>query len=325
LLVALADVFAPEVYDPEYAARLKRLRARHAERPDRPMLVVLGSSRTISLFRAESLPPLTTPDGREVLSFNFSRSGGGPVYSRFAYQRLRRQNLTPAWIVVELMPLLFLHDTERYFYYFVTADELGDLRRYTSDRRAIGCYAKYRYLPWRSNRAGLLRAFAPAWSLPFDGVDPESLDRLGGARPPNVIADDARRAADARVAANLANLTQGYRIGPGSEQAFRDLLHDCRSAGTRVVVVRTPESSALRAAYPPESRAALAEYQDRLRREFGVILVDATAWLPDTQFVDGHHSLAGGQAIFTERLHREVLVPLVAGKYNPPHPGIAAR
>src|SRR5688572_7831982 len=80
LLIALADAFAPQVYDPEYAAKLARLRARHAEHPDRPILVVLGSSRTDGLFRPEALPPLATPDGREVLPFNFSRSGGGPVY-----------------------------------------------------------------------------------------------------------------------------------------------------------------------------------------------------------------------------------------------------
>src|SRR5262245_63606875 len=92
-MVAGADMLAPEVYDPEYAARLTRLQARHAEHPDRPLLVLLGSSRTCQLFRPEQLPPIEDANGRVVLPFNFSRLGGGPVYSRLAYSRLCQKNL----------------------------------------------------------------------------------------------------------------------------------------------------------------------------------------------------------------------------------------
>jgi hypothetical protein len=130
------------------------------------------------------------------------------------------------------------------------------------------------------------------------------------------IAADTRQANDARVAANQRRLMRGYRIAPGADQAFRDLILDCRDAGTHLVIVRTPESGSLRAAYPPEAVAALTEYQDQLRREFGVTVVDATAWLLDDQFSDGHHPLTSGQTIFTDRLHRDVLIPLVAGKHS---------
>jgi hypothetical protein len=87
-VAASADLLAPEIYDPEYAARLTRLQARRSEHPDRSLLVLLGSSRTGQLFRPEQMPPLTECDGRTVLPFNFSRNGGGPVYSRLAYERL---------------------------------------------------------------------------------------------------------------------------------------------------------------------------------------------------------------------------------------------
>src|SRR6516225_10121716 len=71
-VVVAGDCFAPELYDPEYSARLTRLQAQRAEHPDERLFVMLGSSRTTQLFRPERLPALTAADGRKVLPFNFS-------------------------------------------------------------------------------------------------------------------------------------------------------------------------------------------------------------------------------------------------------------
>lgn len=313
--VGLADTFAPEVYDPQYGARLARLRAARAEHPDRPLLVVLGSSRTYQLFRPEQMAPLETPDGRAVLPFNFSRTAGGPIYCRFAYGRLRREGLAPDFAVIELMPAFFVKNFEQVFLPMTTANELSDLVAYTSPDRAAKHYARYRYVPWRSNRAGVVRRFAPAWALPFAFEDPAGLDRLGGEG--RVLAwapDDQRAAAHARTVARVVTLTTNYRIDPGEDRAMRDLLRACRAAGTRAVLVLTPESTAYRAAYAPGALAVIDEYAAKLGRECGVPVIDARRWLPDTHFFDGDHPLLAGQALFTERLHREVLVPLVAGR-----------
>src|SRR5262245_4077574 len=48
----------PEIIDPEYGRRLQLLRERRAEAPGRPLVLVLGSSRTAMGFRPEALPPL---------------------------------------------------------------------------------------------------------------------------------------------------------------------------------------------------------------------------------------------------------------------------
>ena len=313
--VGLADCFAPEVYDPQYAARLARLRVARAEHPERPLLVLFGSSRTCQLFRPEQMAPLEAPDGRTVLPFNFSRTGGGPIYCRLAYGRLRREGLTPDFAVIELMPALFVRNFEQLFHPAATADELPDLAAYTTPDRAAKFYARYRYVPWRANRAGLLRWFAPTWALPFEYEDPDELDRLGGdGRLLVAVTDAARAAATARTVARSARLTANYRIDPGADRAMRDLLRECREAGTRVVLIRTPESTAYQTAYPPGAGAVVDEYAAGLAREFGVSVIDARRWLPDAHFFDGDHPLLAGQVAFTERLRGEVLVPLVAGQ-----------
>jgi hypothetical protein len=261
------------------------------------------------------LPPILDVRGRTVMPFNFSRNGGGPVYSRLAYERLCRQDLKPDWVVIELMPALMTARYERFFYTSITAGELRDLARYVSGRRAIGCYAKLHLLPAYRTRSGLLRALAPSWVVPGGADDPEStIDPLGGEgkriRPS--MPDAERRAEDARVSAGYAAILANFRIDPGADRALRDLLRACREGGTRAVVIRTPESATFRAAYQREALTALDAYAQGLTAEFGVGVVDARKWLPDEEFEDGHHPLLAGQKRFTDRLHREVLVPLVA-------------
>jgi hypothetical protein len=313
-VAAGGDFLAPKVYDPEYAARLTRLQAQRAQHPDRPLLVLLGSSRTGQLFRPEQLPPFADDLGRIVLPFNFSRNGGGPVYSRLAYERLCRQGLRPDWVVIELMPALLTARYERFFYTSITASELRELARYISGRRAVGFYAKLHVLPGYKNRTGLLRAIAPSWAMPGGPEDPEAtIDVLGGEgkriRPS--MPDGDRRAEDARVSAGYAAILANFRIDPGADRALRDLLRTCRDNDTVAVIIRTPESTTFRTSYQADALKTLDDYTGVLSREFGVKVVDARRWLPDEEFEDGHHPLLAGQQRFTDRLYREILSPLV--------------
>src|SRR5438105_3797911 len=60
---AVVELWRKDLYDPEFAARLATLRARMTEQPDRPLFLVLGSSRTLMSFRPEGLPPITSKSG----------------------------------------------------------------------------------------------------------------------------------------------------------------------------------------------------------------------------------------------------------------------
>src|SRR5438067_2517126 len=111
LLAALAagaaavDACYPELNDAEFGRQLRALRARRAERPGRPVLAVVGSSRTAMAFAPEELPPLRDAAGAEVLPFNASHFGAGPVMNLLHARRLLASDARPRWLVVELMPL----------------------------------------------------------------------------------------------------------------------------------------------------------------------------------------------------------------------------
>ena len=101
LLNLFLEVFYPEIYDPEYRDRLSLLQQRLKEQPDEPLLLVVGSSRIVSDFRPEVLPPLQTSDGRQTLAINFSHLNAGPLVNLLEVERLLRRGIRPDWMVVE--------------------------------------------------------------------------------------------------------------------------------------------------------------------------------------------------------------------------------
>ena len=88
--------------DPEYAAQASRLRARRAEAPDRPLVLVLGSSRVQQGLRAGPAAP--GPDGRPVLVFNFGLSGAGAYLDALCLRRLFAEGVRPDLLVLEVLP-----------------------------------------------------------------------------------------------------------------------------------------------------------------------------------------------------------------------------
>ncbi len=93
------------------------------------------------------------------------------------------------------------------------------------------------------------------------------------------------------------------------------MLDLCRREGLRAAVVVLPEGDAFRALYPPEALRKIDDYLDRLAADVPVI--DARGWVGDDGFADGHHLLPSGASVFTARLAREALSPLLRGEIAP--------
>jgi hypothetical protein len=313
--VAWGDFREPGIYDPEFAFRSALLQAQCAERPDRPLLAVLGSSRTVLEFRPERLPALMTADGQEALPFNFAHTSAGPVYGLLTYRRLLQAGHTPRWLVVEVMPLLLREEWVGVYANAAVAGELGSLRKYTVRQRLLSGYVKTRLLPCFRHRRMFLQVYLPRW-VPRSSswLYEPNLDRLGGERRQVMARVDPAAAArglrESRARDGL--LFPDFRPNPRADAALRALLRDSRRRGIAVCLLLAPESPEFRENYTPLAREQVRDYCRSLAEEFGARWVDARTWLAEDDFADGHHVLLPGQTHFTDRLGREVLGPWVA-------------
>ena len=107
--MVLLDDLRPGLRDPEYGRRVARYRARAAENPGRPMVMVVGSSRA-----AMGVCPAAWEAVREQTSdpmlFNMSLLGSGPVMELMVARRAFADGLRPALVLIEYWPPYYSED-----------------------------------------------------------------------------------------------------------------------------------------------------------------------------------------------------------------------
>jgi hypothetical protein len=309
---AALDAGHPDVYDVEYASRLALLRTRQAEAPDRPLLLAVGSSRTVMAFAPEQLPPLRTPAGEDVLPFNFGHIGSGPVQNLMEASRMLADGLRPRWVLLELLPTQVAHEGMAFIALHTTARDIPVMHDHMSWHHLYGDYA-LRQLRLAPKYPGeLLRRYAPDLAPP-PLAEPTDLLPLGGCTflRDDITPEDRVRATAVTRLHHYDSL-QKFQISPPADRATRALLARLRREGVETVMVLMPEGPELRSRYAPGADDRLAGFCAALTREYGVPVVDARDWLPAADMYDEHHVLRRGAAAFTARLDREVLGPLVA-------------
>lgn len=308
----------PELYDPEHAVRLKALQTLSRRQPDRPLLLLAGSSRTVANFRPEVLPPLATPGGEPPLVYNFSHLAAGPLMNLVQVHRLLREGVRPTWLVLEVMPPQLGDGRQNVTTASATVEDVPLLHQHQSALRFYSQFLRSRLTPCYRHRQFLVHALSP-YLLPPDTrpeVERVTFGPLGGdysleSREP-LGPEEHSRQGDAARASYYPNL-QKLQICELSDRAMRDLLTLCRQEGIQVVLLLTPESKEFQSWYAPEARAAVDRYCADLAGRYQVPLVDARDWLEEDDFFDHHHARLRGACRFTARLGSEVLQPLVMG------------
>jgi hypothetical protein len=312
----------PHLRDPEFGYKLSLLRARRAEEPNRPLLVLLGSSRTGQGLRPGVLTDLRAPDGRIPFVFNFSQVGSGPLAELVTLHRLLDAGIRPDWLAIEILPALLGR----------TIDACGDagggvsrvswndlqlLCRYIPDPNTLRHrWYKAQLWPWHTHRFSFMNHYASncvPWRLRMDhwkSLDPWGWSDIGLDSQPLVLVPHALELARVTYQQELQN----FHVAPMQDRALRDLLALCRQEGIPAVLYLMPEGSIYRSWYAPPTLACLDEYLTRLSRECGVPIVNARMWMPDKYFGDSHHLYRRGASLFTQRFGAEVLAYLVQGK-----------
>ncbi len=311
----------PELRDPQFGYRLLALRERLAAEPDRPLVLLLGSSRVELGFRPEALPGKYVADGPAPLVFNFALTANGSLEELLHLRRLLAQGIHPRLVVVEVFASL-LSDAFGEADHFrdgaaLSRQDLAVLRPYYADPAGVSrLWLGNRLLSGITCRNALLTEWAPSW-LPWESrtdIYRAVQDRSGWVAwqggNNNPTAQERRRAREwARVEHHKP--LGDFRLFPARDQALHDLLTLCADEGIQAALLLMPEGRTFQALYSPRTRRFLDAYCVRLHEDYGVPIIDARDWVAEEDFADGHHLLARGADVFTRRFGREALRPLL--------------
>jgi hypothetical protein len=323
LALAIERRWLPELRDPEYGYRASRLAARTAT-SDRPFTVVmLGSSRTTRGFQASLLEEkLTQSLGRPVVAFNFGITGAGPLHQLVDLRRLLADGIQPDLLLIEVLPPLLAGQLPEPEANRLPADrvwhrELALLERYGASSTALRtAWWETVPVPFYAHRFAILSRVLPQY-VPNEGRL-DWLYRIDDSgwfdTPGRKQTAEQYRAAVNRAKQEYAERFADFRLGEQPCQALHELLDLCRKKQVPALLVVMPEGSEFRSWYPLQAWPAVESFLEELGRQYAVPLVSARDWLDDRYFSDSHHPVPNGARLFTERLHREILQPLLSNQ-----------
>jgi hypothetical protein len=324
----LLNGWRPELRDPAFGLRLHSLQKRRAENPTAPLVLVLGSSRTLHGLSPAHMILSPNGAGQTPLIYNFALTGSGSVRELMTFRRLRAAGIKPDWLLLESWPVFWPEDGVFAERLFVAADELcwrdlSVLSRYLPGKLELFAHALKRNLvPLICYRSRLMHAGAQfllptqqEQGLRHEDEDWTPRDETGWLpyrKNPSDAAAARREIEKGRLV--VAPLLNPLRVAADSDRALRELLDECRTSGIKTALFLMPEHSECRRWYSSETRAFVSGYLRQLSQEYEVPVIDARAWSADEHFSDFCHMTPQGAQPFSERFGREVLCPWLQGK-----------
>jgi hypothetical protein len=303
--------------DPEYSRKLSGLQRRLAEEPDRPLLLMLGSSRTMMGFQADYLTGIPAAQGQPYLAFNFGLPAAGTLREWQCLRRLLDAGIRPEFLLVEVLPPLLnepgpgrLSEEDWLHVPGLAVADVALLRHYYQrPAHLFRSWLRSRLLPCSAFRGNILADLAPSW-LPArqSPIPAAAMDRAGWLpMERDSCSEGERRSRRDSVRSQYSGAFHDFHLGDGPRRALTDLLRLCRRENIRTFLVLMPEDTEFRSWYSAVMRSDLHDFLGQLGRAYDTDLLDARAWVADTDFWDGHHLLPRGAAVFSRRLDAEVI------------------
>lgn len=294
----------------------KQLHEHMAETPDRPLVLMLGSSRTDWAFQAGRLNGLPGPDGRPLLVYNFGVPTTGPLHQALYVNDLLAEGVRPRLLLLELVTTHFnesrrgILSEERFTQaQWLNAHQLFFFRPYlTNSRRALSYWLEACVAPWYAHRWSVHEHLLGHHSMsdPYDQAC-RPMDSWGCRLLDGDLGTPEYRAFRWGGAVKMyGESLQRFRLGPKPAQAMHDLLARCRREHLAVALVLMPVTKEFTMLYNAEGRAELERFVADLRERYHFDVIDASNWLDREDFDDGHHVLTAGAVKFTERMVGEV-------------------
>ncbi|MCS6864713.1 MAG: hypothetical protein RMJ56_17955 [Gemmataceae bacterium] len=307
LAVAVETVW-PQLRDPEYGYRIMRLRQLQQQWPQRPWILVIGSSRTQNAIDPQAMGLAEQPDRPWV--FNFGIAGAGPVHQRLLLQKLLAQNIRPTAVLAELLPVTLAthHNVDPIFTLQVSRLSYDDVQRlepYLAHPRELRRrWLKERLDTWSSQQPVLLSHIAPSWQAWAQRIDHqwEMLDDFGYTPYPEHHAAHKRAQRQEVARSEYADYLRDLHISELATRAIRDLVSEARAAGIPVAFFITPESPLFRSWYSPLTQERLHAYIDQLTHQLACPVFLPPTDFTEDDFADGHHILPAAAARYSRWL-----------------------
>ncbi|MGH7172606.1 MAG: DUF1574 family protein [Gemmataceae bacterium] len=296
------------------ARKLPKLRQLAAEDGDRPLVLMMGSSRVCWAFRAGDLDGMPDSDGRPLRVYNYGIPATGPIYELLAVRRLLAEGIRPRLLLIEFLPTLMckhhhgaLNEENLMVVESIGARRLLQWLPYLHrPATSAGLWLGSRVYPWYAFRHQIrLQAtcLVNRRSCPTYGPIDESGWHIPFATDWPIFEQWSRLAIE-RV--NYYPAISRFRLAKEPTRALHELLDLCRRERIPTALVIMPESSQFRGWYSYGSKKPLRGLLDELRRTYGVEVIDANRWLGDWDFEDGQHAVLHGVKVFTSRLRAEL-------------------
>jgi hypothetical protein len=310
----------PSLRDPVFDGRHRALRARiHSEKDAHAKLVLIfGTSRAGNAFDACGLEAILREEtGEPIVAFNFAVPGEGPITQHIFLRRLLKKGIRPDFLVIEVL--------HAQYFDFGMPQESGTMiasRFLPSEGDCVAGYGvpteAYRKSarelwanPWGELRYPILlhandklvsRDACVVWNQTSDawGWHPIVENQPGLSDPAECLE---------MMRASYGPVVRAFKPNEAAVRALRDTLELCRKERIEVMLVQLPESSAFRSWYTAESKHALVDLFGRIAKDHECNWLDAQTWVPDGNFLDGHHLLRNGAMIFTHRFGRDAAAP----------------
>jgi hypothetical protein len=317
MAVALETVM-PEWRDPEFGHRLASVRHANREFPDRPLVVVIGSSRAQNGILPSAMNFPNTPGSPRV--FNFGQTASPPLKELLTLKRILDAGVKPRAVVVEIMPAMLMVDGP-------AEDQLGtqaarlaatDLRHmapYCADVEALRfAWLAARAVPWYTQRQVLVSHWFPKWlpwqhgriDFQWDSVDADGFQPLGE------VSAEYRKLAIEHAKKEYVGAFTGFEQGAASVRAMRDLVATCRAEGIPVAFLIPPMSPWFRGSFAPGVYSAGEAHLLGLARRLDVPVFPAPHDMTEDEFRDGHHLLKPGAERYSRWLAENHLKPWLA-------------
>jgi hypothetical protein len=326
----VADCVDPGLREPQYGRKLALLKSQLSQVTGRPLVLLLGTSRTAygvepdALGSADSADP-HSPD--QPFVFNFAIVGGGPIFELLHFRRVLEAGIRPQAVVIEVHPALLKLPADFAFFQtppieYCNAHDVKLLDGYLGDDRpsiwrewaCCRAEALYRF------RCELVRRTAPRWL--YDQrpniYAVEKATASGWVPAPWLQPPSAVREVNAMVVRQVyAPCYHDFAVSDRCDRALREILALCRQEGIVAALLLMPESEELRDEEVTAAQPAIERYVSQLAREYDADVFDASRWCGKSDFFDGQHLLSDAAVRLSRRLGRRVLDNWMASRVQP--------